>query len=60
MAHVAPEETPQVCRIEGCGRPAAYQVVKLKSDASDEEKFFCEEHGVEYATRGHLVISDGA
>jgi hypothetical protein len=30
----------------------------MKDDNSEEERFFCEEHGQEYARRGHLVISD--
>ncbi len=58
MTHMGADEDVQVCRIEGCGKPAAYHVIKLKDDESEEENFFCEEHGVEFATRGHLVISD--
>ncbi len=51
---------PQMCRIEGCGKDAAYHVIKINCDDSEEEKFFCEGHGLEYATRGHLVISENA
>jgi hypothetical protein len=58
MAHMGPEEDIQVCRIEGCGKPAVYHVVKLTGQNSEEEKFFCQEHGIEYSTRGHLVISE--
>ena len=57
MTVISPEEDDQSCRIEGCSRPAAYQVVKLDG-ASEQQKFFCQEHGVEYANRGHLVISE--
>jgi len=32
-----------------------FQAVKLKDDGSEKEEFFCEEHGQEYAARGHLV-----
>ena len=58
MAHMETDEDPQVCGIEGCGRAAVYHVVKLTGQNSGEEEFFCQEHGVEYATRGHLVISE--
>ena len=57
MTLISPEEDEQACRIQGCGRPAAYQLVKLDG-ASEQEKFFCQEHGVEYANRSHLVISE--
>jgi hypothetical protein len=60
MAHMEATEDPQVCGIEECGKPAIYHVVKVKDDDSEEERFFREEHGLEYATRGHLVISKSA
>jgi hypothetical protein len=56
MTRMEADEDPQVCGIEGCDKPAVYHVVKLRDD-SEEEEFFCEAHGMEYATRGHLVIS---
>ena len=58
MVRMGAEEDIQVCRIEGCGKPAVYCVVKVTDKDSEEERFFCQEHGVEYATRGHLVISE--
>jgi hypothetical protein len=58
MVRMGAQEDVQVCRIEGCGKPAVYYVVKVGDDDSEEEDFFCQEHGVEYATRGHLVISE--
>jgi len=58
MTPIAPEEDDQVCQIEACGRTAAYHLVKLADDTPEQEKFFCQEHGVEYASRGHLVISE--
>ena len=57
MAMMGPQEDEQICGIEGCGRSAVYHVVKLADDASEQEKFFCQDHGVEYAMRGHLAIS---
>jgi hypothetical protein len=58
MTHMGADEDAQVCGIEGCDKAAVYHVIKLKDDESEEENFFCEEHGLEYATRGHLVISN--
>ena len=58
MARLAAEEGIQECSIEVCGLPATYHVVKIKDDDSEQEKYFCEAHGIEYATRGHLVISE--
>lgn len=60
MTSMEPEEDDQVCGIEGCGEKAAYHVVKLADRAPEQEKFFCKEHGAEYATRAHLVISENA
>lgn len=60
MVHIGNDEDAQVCVIESCGKQAAYHVVKINCDEAEEERFFCEEHGMEYATRGHLVISNSA
>lgn len=60
MARLAADADPQTCRIEGCGKPAAFQVIKIKDDDSEVEKFFCEDHGQEYALRGHLVITESS
>ncbi len=60
MTRIAPDADPEQCGIEGCSKSAVYEVVKLKDDGSEKEEFFCEEHGQEYAVRGHLVISDNA
>ena len=49
---------PQICNIVGCSKLAVFQSVKLKDDGSEKEEFFCEDHGEEYAMRGHLVISE--
>jgi hypothetical protein len=35
-----------------------FRAVKLKDDGSEKEEIFCEDHGQEYAVRGHLVISE--
>jgi hypothetical protein len=37
MAQMGPEEDIQICRIEGCGKPAVYHVVKLTGQNSEEE-----------------------
>ena len=58
ITSIAPEEDERLCDIEGCGRPAAYQVVKLPDGGSEQERFFCHQHGLEYANRAHLVISE--
>lgn len=55
---IAPEEKPRACEIEACSKPAVYYVVKLPDHRAEKERFFCEEHGVEYANRAHLVISE--
>ena len=60
MVHIGNDEDVQVCGIASCGKQAAYHVVKINCDESEEERFFCEQHGLEYATRGHLVISESA
>ena len=57
---LAPDADDQVCGIEGCGRDAVYQVVKLADDGSEEEKFFCSDHGLKFSNRAHLVISENA
>ncbi len=58
MTSIAPEEDEQACQIQGCDRKAVYQLVKLSDDASEEERFFCYDHGIEYVNRAHLVISE--
>jgi hypothetical protein len=58
MTSIVPEEDEQVCEIKGCDRAAVYQLVKLPDHASEQEKFFCYDHGIEYANRAHLVISE--
>jgi hypothetical protein len=60
IARIAAEEEARSCSIEGCLEDAAYHVVKINNDNSEEEKFFCESHGQEYAIRGHLVISENS
>lgn len=60
IARLDPDADPHVCRIEECVKPAAFQVVKRKDNGSEKEEFFCNEHGEEYAIRGHLVISENA
>ena len=57
MTRVAPEEDIQVCGLEGCTSEAAYALVKMKDDDSQKSEYFCETHGVEFATRAHLAIS---
>lgn len=58
MTSIAPEEDEQTCQIQGCDRKAVYQLVKLPNGASEQEKFFCYDHGIEYANRAHLAISE--
>ena len=58
IARLDPDADPRVCVIEGCSNAAAFQAAKLRDDGSEEEEFFCEAHGQEYAIRGHLVISN--
>jgi hypothetical protein len=58
MTSIAPEEDEQTCQIQGCDRQAVYQLVKLPDHASEQEKFFCSVHGIEYANRAHLTISE--
>lgn len=55
---IVPEEEARICQIEACNKPAAYTVVKLPEAGAEKEKFFCEQHGVEYANRAHLAISE--
>ena len=57
---LGPEADDRICEIEGCGRPAVYQVVKLGETGSEKERFFCGEHGLEFSTRAHLAISKNA
>lgn len=57
---MGPEEDERLCDIEGCGKSAAYHVVKVADKGSEQEKFFCEAHGLEYANRAHLVISENS
>jgi len=56
MSQIAPGEDERACQIAGCEKPAVYQLIKLPEGASEQEKFFCREHGMEYANRGHLAI----
>ncbi len=60
MTRVAPEEDIQVCGLERCSTQAAYTLVKMKDDDSQQSEYFCETHGLEFATRAHLVISDNS
>lgn len=55
---IAPEEEARICEIESCDKPAVYTVVKLPEAGAEKERFFCQEHGQEYASRAHLVISE--
>lgn len=52
------DDDEQTCDIEGCARTAAYQVLKLPNEGAEQERFFCYDHGIEFANRAHLVISD--
>jgi hypothetical protein len=58
MTSITPEADTQVCQIQGCERTAVYQLVKMHDHASEQERFFCYDHGIEYANRAHLVISE--
>jgi hypothetical protein len=58
MARLTPDADAEACRIEGCSKEAAFQVIKMRDDGSPQQEFFCEKHGQEYAMRGHLVISE--
>lgn len=58
MTSIVPEEDEQTCQIQGCDRKAVYQLVKLPEHASEQERFFCQDHGIEYANRAHLAISE--
>ncbi len=58
ITSIAPEEDEQTCQIQGCDRKAVYELVKLPDRASEQEKFFCYDHGIDYANRAHLVISE--
>ena len=58
MARLTPRDDEKDCKIADCGKPAAFQLVKMKDDGSEAEAFFCEEHGQEYSLRGHLPISE--
>ena len=58
LGRLTPDADPENCHIEGCSNPAVFELVKMRDDGSEEEEFFCEEHGQELAMRGHLVISD--
>ena len=58
IARLGSDADPQGCNIVGCSNPAVFQSVKLKDDGSEKKEFFGEDHGQEYAMRGHLVISE--
>ena len=58
MASMGREEDEQNCDIEGCGGAMVYHLVKLPEHGAETEKFFCYDHGIEYAARAHLVISE--
>lgn len=58
MTRIVPGDEIESCRIAGCAEQAAYHLVKLRDDNSEEETFFCSSHGDEYAARGHLTISE--
>ena len=60
MTKVVPGDEIESCGIAGCGEAVAYHLVKMRDDQSEEETFFCSEHGEEYAKRGHLTISEAA
>ncbi len=57
LARLLPEDDPQTCSIEACSGEAIYRLIKFADDRPEKERFFCEEHGNEYAGRAHLVIS---
>lgn len=58
MTRMGPDEDDRVCSIEGCDMGAIYHLVKLAQKKPEREKFFCQDHGMEFATRGHIVISE--
>jgi hypothetical protein len=53
-----PGDAIESCGIEGCPKAVAYHLVKVRDDNSEEETFFCEPHGDEYVTRGHLGVAE--
>ncbi len=57
ITRLGPEAEPRTCAVQGCNLPGTIQVVKLSDDGTPKELCFCENHGQEYAARGHLVIS---
>jgi hypothetical protein len=60
ITKAGPGDEIESCGIAGCRESVAYHLVKLRDDQSEEETFFCAMHGEEYATRGHLTISEAA
>jgi hypothetical protein len=60
ITKVGPGNEIQSCGIAGCAKAVAYHLVKIRDNQSEEETFFCAAHGEEYATRGHLAISEAA
>ena len=58
LTRVVPGDEIETCGIEGCSETAAYHLVKLRDDATVEEKLFCEVHGLEYSQRGHIPINE--
>ena len=57
IARLDSDADPQDCNIVGCSQPAVFQTIKLRANGSEKQAFFCDDHGQEYAMRGHLVIS---
>lgn len=58
VTRLAPDEEGESCAVPGCTRPAAYHLVKIRDNNSEEESFFCASHGDEYMRRGHLGIAE--
>ena len=58
LARINPQESIESCGIAGCSESAALHLVKMRDDGTEEETFFCETHGDEYARRGHLPVTD--
>jgi hypothetical protein len=58
ITRIVPGDEIESCGIEGCAEAAAYHLLKLRDDATVEEKLFCETHGLEYARRGHIAIAE--
>ena len=58
ITKAGPGDEIESCGITGCPDAVAYHLVKIRDDQSEEETFFCAAHGEEYATRGHLTISE--